>query len=161
VCPQLISKRKKEGVSESSYLYFPIEELVYVYSLFGIARRIEEEYRKGRICIYQLKQLFMCTLYLELQKESKRSIYKVVFVFPNLKKLFMCTLWCSTVKVYFQQLYTLKCRDTHTRQGYREAMKELIKAREKLSFLLSLQGSPRPLSRRAVSLRYQVYLGPG
>jgi hypothetical protein len=55
---------------------------------------------KVRICISPLKNLFMCTLCLELHGKSKKSIGKVVFVFPNLKKLFMCVLYSGYMYTY-------------------------------------------------------------
>ncbi len=42
-------------------------------------------------------------------------------------------------------MYTQMWGHKHTSQGYWEAMKELMKAREKSSFLLPLQGSPKTL----------------
>ncbi len=44
------------------------------------------------VFVFKIEQLG-CTPYLELQGESKRSIVKVVFVSPNWRTCFMCTLY--------------------------------------------------------------------
>ncbi len=68
-------------------MYFTIEEVIYVYSLFGIAGRLEDVYLKGLISI----SLFEEVVY----------VYSMVDTCTYVHAESMC----STVTVYFQQLW--------------------------------------------------------